>query len=42
MGVLFAGPIADFTAFILSVVLVRMELRKQKDFVFKSRADSVD
>ena len=41
-GSIICGPIADFTAFILSVVLVRMELRKQKDFVFKSRADSVD
>ena len=30
MGVLFAGPIADFAAFILSVVLVSKELRKQK------------
>lgn len=30
MGVLFAGPIADFLAFLLSVVFVRRELRKQK------------
>ena len=30
MGVLFAGPIADFLAFMLSVVLVSIELRKQK------------
>ncbi len=30
MGVLFAGPIADFIAFILSVVLVGKELRIQK------------
>ncbi len=30
MGVLFAGPIADFAAFILSVALVSVELRKQR------------
>ncbi|MCI8454289.1 MAG: MATE family efflux transporter [Lachnospiraceae bacterium] len=30
MGVLLAGPIADFAAFLLSVVLVSIELRKQK------------
>ncbi len=30
MGVLFAGPIADFSAFILSVVSVSRELKKQK------------
>lgn len=30
MGVLLAGPVADFSAFILSVVLVRIELKKQK------------
>lgn len=30
MGVLFAGPIADFIAFILSVVLVSRELRYQR------------
>ena len=30
MGVLFAGPIADFSAFLLSVILVSIELRKQK------------
>ncbi len=31
MGVLLAGPIADFAAFALSVLMVRMELRKQKN-----------
>ena len=30
MGVLLAGPIADFTAFMLSVLLAAIELRKQK------------
>ncbi len=30
MGVLFAGPIADFSAFILSIILVSKELRKQR------------
>ena len=30
MGVLFAGPVADFAAFILSVVLAGRELRKQR------------
>ncbi len=30
MGVLYAGPIADFTAFLLSVVLVSRELRRQR------------
>ena len=30
MGVLFAGPVADFMAFLLSVVLVRKELEKQR------------
>lgn len=30
MGVLFAEPIADFSAFVLSVVLVNIELKKQK------------
>lgn len=30
MGVLFAGPVADFSAFVLSVILVGRELRKQK------------
>lgn len=30
MGVLFAGPVADFSAFVLSVVLVGIELRRQK------------
>ena len=30
MGVLLAGPVADFMAFILSMVLVSIELRKQK------------
>ena len=29
MGVLFAGPIADFMAFVLSAALVSVELRKQ-------------
>ena len=31
MGVLLAGPVADFMAFVLSVVLVSVELRKQKN-----------
>lgn len=31
MGVLLAGPVADFSAFVLSVVLVGIELRKQKN-----------
>lgn len=31
MGVLLAGPVADFLAFVLSVVLVSIELRKQKN-----------
>lgn len=31
MGVLLAGPVADFFAFLLSVVLVTIELRKQKN-----------
>ena len=30
MGVLYAGPIADFAAFVLSVLLVSWELRRQK------------
>ncbi len=30
MGVLLAGPVADFSAFLLSVVLVQRELRRQK------------
>ena len=30
MGVLLAGPVADFSAFVLSIVLVGTELRKQK------------
>ncbi|MCI8357215.1 MAG: MATE family efflux transporter [Lachnospiraceae bacterium] len=30
MGVLYAGPIADFSAFMLSVVLVSIEFKKQK------------
>ncbi len=30
MGVLYAGPIADFAAFVLSVLLVSRELRRQK------------
>ncbi len=33
MGVLFAGPAADFMAFILSVVLVRRELETQKNAI---------
>ncbi len=36
MGVLFAGPVADFMAFILSVALVSRELRKQKIMSQKS------
>lgn len=32
MGVLYSGPIADFIAFLLSVVLVSVELKKQKSF----------
>lgn len=31
MGVLFAGPIADFMAFVLSVVLVSRELKRQSE-----------
>lgn len=31
MGVLLAGPVADFSAFLLSIVLVRIELKKQKN-----------
>lgn len=31
MGVLYAGPVADFMAFVLSVVLVSIEFRKQKN-----------
>ena len=31
MGVLLAGPVADFSAFVLSVALVGIELRKQKN-----------
>ena len=31
MGVLLAGPVADFSAFMLSVVLVGIELKKQKN-----------
>lgn len=31
MGVLFAAPVADFMAFVLSVVLVGIELREQKN-----------
>ncbi len=30
MGVLLAGPIADFMAFVLSILLVSNELRRQK------------
>lgn len=32
MGVLLAGPVADFSAFALSVALVAIELRKQKNY----------
>lgn len=31
MGVLLAGPVADFSAFILSIVLVGIELKRQKN-----------
>lgn len=31
MGVLLAGPVADFSAFLLSVILTGIELRKQKN-----------
>ena len=31
MGVLLAGPVTDFSAFMLSVVLVGIELKKQKN-----------
>ena len=31
MGVLLAGPVADFSAFVLSVVLVGIEFKKQKN-----------
>ena len=31
MGVLLAGPVSDFSAFVLSIVLVGTELRKQKN-----------
>ena len=30
MGVLLAGPVADFSAFVLSVVLVGIELKNKK------------
>ena len=33
MGVLFAGPIADFAAFLLSVILVGRELKEQKHYI---------
>lgn len=33
MGVLLAGPAADFSAFVLSIVLVGIELRRQKNAV---------
>lgn len=33
MGVLLAGPVADCSAFVLSVVLVGIELRKQKNAI---------
>ena len=31
MGVLLAGPVADFSAFVLSIVLVGIELKRQKN-----------
>ena len=31
MGVLLAGPVSDFSAFVLSIVFVGTELRKQKN-----------
>ena len=34
MGVLLAGPVADFSAFVLSVVLVGIELKKQKKLAY--------
>lgn len=34
MGVLLAGPVADFSAFMLSVVLVGIELKKQKKLAY--------
>lgn len=36
MGVLLAGPVADFSAFVLSVVFVSIELRKQKKITQES------
>ena len=33
MGILLAGPVADCSAFVLSVVLVGIELRKQKNAI---------
>lgn len=34
MGVLLAGPVADFSAFVLSVVLVGIEFKKQKKLAY--------
>ena len=31
MGVLLAGPVADFSAFVLSIVLIGIELKRQKN-----------
>lgn len=36
MGVLLAGPVADFSAFVLSVVFVSIELRKQRKITQES------
>lgn len=38
MGVLFAGPIADFAAFLLSVILVGRELKDQKYYINQGHA----
>ena len=38
MGVLFAGPIADFAAFLLSVILVGRELKDQKHYINQGHA----
>lgn len=38
MGVLFAGPIADFAAFLLSVILVGRELKDQKHYINQEHA----
>ena len=37
LGVLYAGPVADFSAFILSVILVSRELKKQKSISQKEK-----